>query len=154
MAICDFTYEITHITPMAILLSGVTFIQLRLCFYLSVVPLLGLNFSIIMMFFIAADRLVAVVLPVWHRSLNVSVFVFSLCGMSLAYALVMIIPPYQYALENYNKASICILNECFQGPVGHPCPSASWLSRGEKSALVSASTSWSLALRSLSGVEV
>ncbi|KAL3067874.1 hypothetical protein niasHS_016463 [Heterodera schachtii] len=50
-----------------IVLFGINFISLQLCFYIQIIPLLFTAFAILLQLCIGIDRLVAISFPIWYK---------------------------------------------------------------------------------------
>ena len=62
-AIGDSVHQFSHFYMLYLMFSGTTFTFLQTCVIVNTIPIIGLNFGLIMSFFIAFDRFFSVVFP-------------------------------------------------------------------------------------------
>ncbi|KAH7695578.1 Protein SRSX-28, partial [Aphelenchoides avenae] len=71
-SIFDTMHLAAHVTMSFTVFTGINVIPLSQCFYLQAAPIAGLVGGQIVVLLIAVDRLLSLVFPIWHRSLNKS----------------------------------------------------------------------------------
>uniref|UniRef100_A0AC34RIH0 G-protein coupled receptors family 1 profile domain-containing protein n=1 Tax=Panagrolaimus sp. JU765 TaxID=591449 RepID=A0AC34RIH0_9BILA len=102
-AAVDSLHGLSQFVQASIFYTGINFIPLKLCVFLQTLPLTGLNFGIILILLIGIDRVLSVMLPGRHRSMNVGVYMAIMMGICMAYNLILLYFTYDFALKHANS---------------------------------------------------
>ena len=107
----DSLHTTAHFYLVYSLYSGKTFDSLLHCYYVMIIPLIGLTFGAILILFIALDRLLAMLFPVRHQQLNKLFYLGAIAVICLTYNLVILYIGYLNAKKNENTVVVCLIIE-------------------------------------------
>uniref|UniRef100_A0A915DR75 G-protein coupled receptors family 1 profile domain-containing protein n=1 Tax=Ditylenchus dipsaci TaxID=166011 RepID=A0A915DR75_9BILA len=118
-AVTGIAHELGFNTTIFLLSKGQILTELLTCFYAQSYAVFGVTFSYTSLLVIAIDRLISVLLPVWHRKLGgfVYIFVLSLIVSGL-FSIYMFAFAYIYARNHPKFMVVCMHSAVFIGYVG------------------------------------
>uniref|UniRef100_A0A914GR19 G-protein coupled receptors family 1 profile domain-containing protein n=1 Tax=Globodera rostochiensis TaxID=31243 RepID=A0A914GR19_GLORO len=85
-AVCSIATFSTNIPPFFIVASGTNFIPISNCFWIQILPAIGINLLLGAMLSVGIDRLLSVAAPVWSAMANPKIYLFVLICSCFAYA--------------------------------------------------------------------
>nr|CAD2183375.1 unnamed protein product [Meloidogyne enterolobii] len=104
---------------MYVVLTGINFINLDICFYLLIYCILSNTMSLCLTFFIGFDRLLSVLFPItfgMKKSSRLSVYCS--IGISTIYAFFILWQCWQICITIPKTQVICSISDCYQKDVG------------------------------------
>nr|CAD2154652.1 unnamed protein product [Meloidogyne enterolobii] len=112
-------YQTSNSISMFVVLTGINFINLDICFYLMIYSILSTMMTTCLTFFIGFDRLLSVLFPFIFGSNEYSrrIIIMS-TSISAIYAFFMIWESYQLNITIPKTPVICSISDCFQQDVG------------------------------------
>uniref|UniRef100_A0A915DRW4 G-protein coupled receptors family 1 profile domain-containing protein n=1 Tax=Ditylenchus dipsaci TaxID=166011 RepID=A0A915DRW4_9BILA len=115
-AVTGIAHELGFNTTIFLLSKGQILTELLTCFYAQSYAVFGVTFSYTSLLVIAIDRLISVLLPVWHRKLGgfVYIFVLSLIVSGL-FSIYMFAFAYIYARNHPKFMVVCMHSAVFIG---------------------------------------
>nr|CAD2168820.1 unnamed protein product [Meloidogyne enterolobii] len=112
-------YQTSNSISMYVVLSGINFINLDICFYLLIYCILSNTMSLCLTFFIGFDRLLSVLFPItfgMKKSSRLSVYCS--IGISTIYAFFILWQCWQICITIPKTQVICSISDCYQKDVG------------------------------------
>ncbi|KAK0400508.1 hypothetical protein QR680_015287 [Steinernema hermaphroditum] len=111
-ALSDFLHQLGHI-PYVYFAFSETLISYRSCYFVQFVSFSACDFSTMVMFFIAVDRLIAAKGTTLYSSLNSTFYILAVVMVALAYCIVFKVLAYKSASENM---TMCLVPEAISLP--------------------------------------
>ncbi|KAK0400515.1 hypothetical protein QR680_015289 [Steinernema hermaphroditum] len=111
-ALSDFLHQLGHI-PYVYFAFSETLISYRSCYFVQFVSFSACDFSTMVMFFIAVDRLIAAKGTTLYSSLNSTFYILAVVVIALAYCTVFKILAYESASDNM---TMCLIPEAITLP--------------------------------------
>ncbi|KAH7700410.1 Protein SRSX-34 c [Aphelenchoides avenae] len=116
--LCDSMHQMSHFIFLYIIATGTNFISYPLCTKLQVVPLAGLNYGLLMTLFIGLDRLVGVLFPMMHRSVNKACYVGCFLFFGAAYNTFWFYHIFSFAATHSELKVGCVIPDTMPAYVG------------------------------------
>ncbi|KAK0400516.1 hypothetical protein QR680_015290 [Steinernema hermaphroditum] len=111
-ALSDFLHQLGHI-PYVYFAFSETLISYRSCYFVQFVSFSACDFSTMVMFFIAVDRLIAAKGTTLYSSLNSTFYVLTVVIIALAYCTIFKVLAYERASDNM---TMCLVPEAMTLP--------------------------------------
>uniref|UniRef100_A0A7E4W5I2 G_PROTEIN_RECEP_F1_2 domain-containing protein n=1 Tax=Panagrellus redivivus TaxID=6233 RepID=A0A7E4W5I2_PANRE len=118
-AASDSVHGLAQFVQAVIFFSGTNFIPLLHCVYYQTIPLIGLNFGIVLIALIGIDRVISILLPSRHRTMNVTFYMIFMMGLCVIYNIVVLYFVYDYAIKNAKAPSACSIVDAMPGFPGN-----------------------------------
>ncbi|KAE9553688.1 hypothetical protein FO519_003136 [Halicephalobus sp. NKZ332] len=114
----DSLHVLAHYYLAYAIYSGKNFDTLHTCFRVMIGPLIGLNFGMGLVFFIAVDRLVILLFPIKHQQLNKLLYLGSIVTICTACNVCILYIGYLNAEEHKDNMVICLIsNGLYETPI-------------------------------------
>ncbi|KAF7627338.1 G_PROTEIN_RECEP_F1_2 domain-containing protein [Meloidogyne graminicola] len=112
-------YQSSNSISMYIVLTGINFINLDICFYLMIYSIFSITMSLCSTFFIGFDRLLSVIFPItFAKNKNSRIILYFSIGISIIYSFYTLWSCMEICLSIPKTQVICSITDCFQKDLG------------------------------------
>ncbi|KAF7629150.1 G_PROTEIN_RECEP_F1_2 domain-containing protein [Meloidogyne graminicola] len=112
-------YQSSNSISMYIVLTGINFINLDICFYLMIYSIFSITMSLCSTFFIGFDRLISVIFPItFAKNKNSRIIIYFSIGISIIYSFYTLWSCMEICLSIPKTQVICSITDCFQKDLG------------------------------------